>query len=137
MMKKTILFNLLMLLLLTSCGDNNDELEKDNELITIEKVIGSTYYCEEQNSIIEFVSYSSLENSNWGKEVVYFVDCNMHGDIVLKETGKDIVELSLKVDNNVISDRIQGQYKTNISFTIVDENLLIGRDKVEGNWIRK
>lgn len=136
-MEKTILFNLLMLLLLTSCGDNNDELEKNDELITIERVIGRTYYCEEHNSTIEFISYSSLENSNWGKEAVYFVDCKMYGDIVLKETGKDIVALSLKVDNNVISDRIQGQYKTNISFTVVNENLLIGRDKVKGNWARK
>lgn len=137
-MKKTILFNLLMILLLTSCTDDNtNELKKDIEQITIEKVLGSTYYCNEQNSTIEFISSNSLENSNWGKDAVYFVNCKMYGDI-LKETGQDVIELSLKVDNNVISDRSQNTYQHNISLTVVDENLLIGyKPLVKGNWVRK
>lgn len=136
MMKKTILFYLLVILFFASCSDdNNNELKKDIEQITIEKVLGNTYYCNEQNSTIEFISYNSLENSNWGKDAVYFVNCKIYGDI-LKETGQDVIELSLKVDNNVISDRSQGIYQHNISFTIVDRDLLIGSLKAKGNWVR-
>lgn len=136
MMEKTILFNLLIILLLTSCtDDNNNELEKDIEQITIEKVLGNTYYCEEQNSTIEFISYNKYENTPYGKQ--HIVDCIIYGDVAVKVTGKEIVNTALYVRKDIISNRSPNKWDATIEFKILDENLLIGSLKAQGNWVRK
>ena len=128
--KLFIVMLLIGLVALPSCSDSYQD-EIDTEQIVLLEVIGNTYYCEEQNSTIEFISYDKYVDTPYGKE--YLVNCVMYGDIVIKETGEERVNLSLNVKNNIIFN----QYGTTIVFKIINNNLLIGSLKVKGNWLKK
>ena len=132
--KLFIVMLLIGLVALPSCSDNYQD-EIDTEQIALIEVIGNTYYCEEQNSTIEFISYDKYVDTPYGKE--YLVNCVMYGDIVIKEAGEERVNLSLNVKNNIISNFTPGQYGTTIEFKIINNNLLIGSLKVKGNWLKK
>lgn len=131
--KLFIVMLLIGLVALPSCSDSYQD-ELDTEQIALIEVIGNTYYCEEQNSTIEFISYDKYVDSPYGKE--YLVNCVIYGDII-KETGEERVNLSLNVKNNIISNFTPGQYSTTIAFEIINNNLLIGSLKVKGNWLKK
>ena len=131
--KLFIVMLLIGLVALPSCSDSYQD-EIDTEQIALIEVIGNTYYCEEQNSTIKFISYDKYVDSPYGKE--YLVNCVMYGDII-KETGEERINLSLNVKNNIISNFTPGQYGTTIEFEIINNNLLIGSLKVKGNWLKK